>query len=214
MKPGCIDHIRHLTVPPLFGRRGNWVFLRNAKVATTSICEGPLRKYSGFDLRRITDARQRLFWEFAWKHVVTPRLDEAFIFTFVRNPWDRVLSAFLHCRNKAQTLIHQIDSAWEFGAYVKEVLAEEGPRVNYHFTPQYDTLCFGGEGIPGLFVGRFERLLRDWRKVARRIRVSAKLPKLNARNERAPYQAYYDRETRDIVGRLYRPEIELLGYEF
>lgn len=205
---GLDKHIHDLAVPPILDQKGKWIFCRNAKVASTSISEGPLRKRSLIHRRSIE------LWEAFWKAQFEHRLDETLLFTFVRNPWDRLVSAFFHCRDKAKTPVYQIDKTWEFQPYVKQVLAVEGTGINRHFAPQYETVCFEGKPIPGMFVGRFERLQDDWNKLARRLRVSKRLPKRNAGRMNGKYSEYYDDETREIVGRMYQREIEFLGYEF
>lgn len=63
------------------------------------------------------------------------------------------------------------------------------------------------------FVGRFEQIERDFDHVQQRIGVKASLPHL-VRSEHRPYHDYYDHETRDLVARHYRCDVDAFGYEF
>lgn len=206
MKPELIQHIHDLPVPPVLDADGKWVHCRNARVATTSIDEGPLKQ------RCVVKRRTPDVWETVWDSVIVPRIDDAVLFTFVRNPWDRVCSAFFQCRDKARTPEYKIDPKWKFTNFVKLVLDVDWPNVNMHFAPQYDSFCYNDEPIEKMFVGRFERLAKDWAVVADTIGVSPTLPHFNAGGKSYVWQ--YDDESMEIVGRLYAPEIAALGYEF
>lgn len=207
MRSELIAHIHDLAVPPVLDVLGEWVHCRNARVATTSMDESALGD------RCIIERRGRKNWESVWRHIIVPRFDQLLLFTFVRNPWDRICSAFFQCRDRARTEKNQIDRKWEFTDWVKHVLAVQWPAVNMHFAPQYDTMYYDGKPIPGMFVGRFERLEKDWAAVAARLRVRPTLPHWNGTGKR-PYTEYYDRECVAIVGNLYAREIEALGYRY
>lgn len=202
-----IQHLHDLTLPPVLDVLGKWVSCPNAKTGTTSIHVGV------FNDRSIVHNRGRENWERVWNKVIVPNMDELVMFTFVRNPWDRVLSAFLHCRDKARNPKSKIARSWKFLEYVKEVLAVKGTSVNAHFAPQYDTIQFQGRPIPGMFVGRFERLEHDWAHLAKRLDVDPALPRQNVSGHKH-YTTYYDNESVEIIGRIYSQEIGALNYEF
>lgn len=206
MKQELIDHIHDLTVPPVLDVLGQWVHLRNPRVATTSMDEGPLRD------RCIIKYRGRKNWEVVWNQVIVPKIDDLVLFTFVRNPWDRICSAFFQCRDRARNTTHKIDKAWQFTDWVKQVLAVRGPGLNMHFAPQYDSVCRNGDRIPNVFVGRFERMQADWSALAAQIGVSPGLPHLNPCGKK--YADHYDDESWEIVGEMYAQEIKALGYGF
>ena len=63
------------------------------------------------------------------------------------------------------------------------------------------------------YVGRYQRLQHDFNVIARRLGVAATLGAQN-RSPHPDYRDYYDRESRRIVGELYRRDIELFGYDF
>lgn len=198
------EHIRSLPVPPVLDVLGKFVHLRNARTGTTSMDEGPLRG------RAIMRRRDRYLWETVWNNIIVPNKDVV-IFTFVRNPWDRICSAFYHCRDRTKTPENKIDGRWEFASWVKEVLAVKGPGVNMHFAEQYPTAYF--EDRPIGFIGRFEEMGRDWDKLATKILVACPLPHWNACGH-GEYVDHYDEDTRQIVGELYQRDIRAFGYKF
>ena len=208
MNQDLIEHLHNLPVPPVIDVLGKWIHCPNARVATTSIDSGVLKD------RGILKRRGRVNWELVWKNIILPNIDDVLMFTFVRNSWDRVCSAFYQCRDRARTKENRIDKKWEFKEYVKKVLAVKWPNVNYHFAPQYDTVYFKGELIPNMFVGHYDHLKTDWGMIATRLQVSASLPYWNHAKRDGTYMDHYDEESKEIIAELYAPEIKALGYEF
>lgn len=209
MTDAMVAHLRNLPIPPVLDPEGKWMFVRNGRAATTSVCQGGLCKTG---LRRRVD-KQR--WAHAWETMFAPNIENVVVFTFVRNPWDRVCSAFFQCRDRAKTPSNIIDQHWDFRDYVEQVLRVEGPTVNVHFAPQYDTFRYNDEPIPGVFIGLFERLRDDWTELTKLLGVSKELPHLNAGcSNNGSYRNYYDDATAEIVGNMYAKEIAALGYTF
>lgn len=200
-----LDHIHTLAVPPTLDVRGEWVHCSNAKTGSTSINRHALGG------RRVDRKNDPLLWQRVWDKSIAPNLGGLTLFTFVRNSWDRVLSAF--CFRQQVSTKNTIGPEWRFADYVKQRLAVEGTEIDIHFAPQYDSVCFQGEPIPGMFVGRFERLQDDWATIAKRIGAPPEVPHANA-TRHAPYTEHYDDTSREIVGLLYKKEIEHLGYQF
>lgn len=203
------EHILNLPVPPVLDVLGKFVHLPNARTGTTSMDEGPLKG------RGIHKRRNRHLWKTVWDKIIAPRMgtihNQPVMFTFVRNPWDRICSAFHQCRDRAKTPENKLDPNWEFSEWVKRVLAVRGTGVNMHFAEQYPTVYFNAEKYA--FVGRFENMQQDWGKVAAACDVSHRLPHWNAAGH-GSYVDHYDEETRKIIGELYQRDISAFGYEF
>jgi len=203
------EHIVSLQVPPVLDVLGKFVHLRNARTGTTSMDEGPLRA------RAIHHRRGRRLWETVWNKIIVPRMgtiqDSPVLFTFVRNPWDRICSSFFHCRDRAKSEDNKIDPSWQFPDWVKRVLWPRGPGVNMHFAEQYPTAYF--EGKEFAFVGRFENMQHDWGRLSATIDVSHRLPHWNASGH-VEYVDHYDEESRQVIAELYRKEIQVFRYEF
>jgi hypothetical protein len=183
---------------------GQWVYLPNPKTAQKSMMVGVMNH------RQITVSRGVRNYDRVWNQVIVPNIDSVHIFTFVRNPWDKVVSA-LHFLQQAHN--HRKFRGYTFQDFVKKLLAVHGPGIDRHFRPQAQTFLCQGDFIPNVFVGRFENLHEDWASVADTLGVERELPCVN-KSEHEPYETYYDDECVEIVGKLYAEEIKALGYEF
>lgn len=154
---------------------------------------------------------------------------------FVRNPWDRLVSAHVRCTGRIQP----IDPKWnDFGTWLrawykyKSVIKNRDvlewcslPRIamrqmpefrgsmKVHFFPQLPLLKIGGE-IKMDFVGRFESMEKDFQHVCDKLGVKGNLKHKNARRKPIPYQEYYTDELIEIVADLYEEDIVEFGYEF
>jgi hypothetical protein len=196
-----VSHLK--SIKPHLDIRGQWAIFPNTKTATQSISKGILNH------RTIIGYKDTRNWEIIWNELFKDRLNEVFMWTLVRNPWDRVLSAFYHVRSR-------IEKDWrnfKFDYFVKNKLAKFGTSINSHFEKQHKTFSFEGKIMPFIFVGRFENLYTDWAYIANKIKIAEPLPHLN-RTKHRHYTSYYNDETIRIVRQLYHTEIELLGYEF
>lgn len=145
--------------------------------------------------------------------------DSHFKFTFVRNPWDRLVSAYSYLLAGGGGTPHDLDMQRSvapfdgFQDFVKSWLVETACREGVHLLTQTEFICLEDGTLGVDFVGRFETLAQDFEHVRDTLGIDADLAHLNA-SERSDYAAYYDAETRDIVADLYRKDIELLGYSF
>lgn len=146
-------------------------------------------------------------------------LQEYFKFTFVRNPWDRLVSAWFFLKAGGH---HAADARWaerhlgaynDFDAFVMNWLTPENARAALHFRPQTDFLKLNGK-IAVDFIGKMERFAEDFDYVKHRIgRDDAELPHKN-RSKREDYHGYYNEATRKRVATVYAEDIALLDYSF
>ena len=103
-------------------------------------------------------------------------------FTFVRNPYDRLVSAFLFMQRGG---MHEADRRWasehvqgyrDFEEFVLRGLPRPEVRRYFHFTPQLDFVTLPRLRGPQVdFIGRFETLDRDFPAVAGRLGLTAAL---------------------------------------
>jgi hypothetical protein len=156
-----------------------------------------------------------------------------FKFSIVRNPWDRLVSEY-----KSRGYPVRID----FKTYLRDRLPAPGWTDGYrHVIPQYD-FVYGPDGRALVdFIGRYERLQADFDEVCARIGIApTPLPRMNrSLDDHAPrsfrefrrrlrraiwsrerehtfpsYTQYYDDESRELVARLFRKDIEAFNYSF
>ena len=157
-------------------------------------------------------------------------LTDYYKWCFVRNPWDRVVSAHVRCTGRIQP----IDPKWNtFGTWLKAWYKYKNviknldhlnwgamPRIEefagsmkVHFFPQSPLLKVNGE-IKMDFIGRFESMEKDFQHVCDKLEVKGNLQHKNARRKPVPYQEYYTDELIEIVADLYEEDIVEFGYEF
>jgi hypothetical protein len=159
---------------------------------------------------------------------VTPEEFSGFFkFSFVRNPWDRILSEYRY-RNYFQ---HR-----SFRDFVLNKLPGPGWDDQYrHVMPQYDMLHDEQGNLLVDFVGRFESLQQDFDRICGVLGITmSTLPHRNPSDKKSRdlkrklrnflfrngenglrhASDFYDDETRDAVARYYRKDIETFGYEF
>jgi hypothetical protein len=167
-------------------------------------------------------------------YLTQQQFDAYFKFSFVRNPWDRLVSEYKYRRYPVRM---------DFKTYLFRHLPAAGFSDLYtHIIPQSDFLFDGQGRLLVDFVGRYESLQEDFDEVCARIGIPpTPLPHANRSGEDRPrirtlnglkkllrrwfwnlerrhtfphYTQYYDEESREFVARLYRRDIDAFGYSF
>jgi hypothetical protein len=142
---------------------------------------------------------------------------DRFTFAFVRNPLERLYSAYV---NKVEDPVthadvhlfdrHGISQGMSWPEFVRSVTALSDDRCDLHLRSQHHFIMDRG-GLVVRFVGHFERLEDDWKALMDRFGLP-ELPKRNV-SSHAPYAEAYTPELARAVAERYRRDIELLGYE-
>jgi hypothetical protein len=129
-----------------------------------------------------------------------------FKFAFVRNPWDRLVSRYAHLLRSTDRRRHDYISKLE---NFEDFLEWEIQRGSAQYP--YVTDAPGKQIVD--FIGHYERLAEDFTKVCARLKIQAELPHANV-SEHRDYRTYYTPETRDLVAKEFRRDIEMFGYDF
>lgn len=158
---------------------------------------------------------------------------EYFKFSFVRNPWDLVVSMYFHLRKPLYVeqyrdmLLHPTRACayacrHTFKEYCKAIFIDrmfqdEEERAEwpvYHFAPQLEWLTASNGVLDIDYVGKFENLSND---LSMAFKVIGKqftlLPRLN-HSSHQHYSYYYDDDTIEIVAAHYAKDIEAFSYTF
>lgn len=137
-----------------------------------------------------------------------------FKFTFVRNPWDRILSCFLDKTKQS------IGKSWEMETYRPyascsfeefiDYLDEDNILYDAHTAPQISLI--NPEQID--FIGKFEKLDTDFSKLQGVLGLAPiKLTKENITHH-DHYSYYYNKKTKEKINQLYKTDIEKFEYVF
>ena len=147
------------------------------------------------------------------------RITDYFKFTIVRNPWDRLVSAYFFLKNGGYG---ETDRKWfdeelacfsSFDDFVKNWVTRSNIWKWNHFRPQYHYLLDKRRKVKLDFIGFLENLDEDFAYICKRLGVNRTMPKSNESSHRH-YSKYYDDNTIDVVRQVYAEDIELLAYTF
>lgn len=145
-------------------------------------------------------------------------------FTFVRNPWDRLHSAYFFLKkgginHEDKSFAEQyLSSIISFEDFVLNWLTEDKLDLYWHIMPQYKFITSSADcrKIMVDFLGRFENLEQDFNMVTNRIGFkNVKLENVNVNQQKlTAYTKDYSKEMIDKVAEIYSRDIELLEYSF
>lgn len=142
-----------------------------------------------------------------------------FKFGFVRNPWDRLVSTYFFlakggmCDADARWANRVLPAYDDFGDFVRRWVDERSVQTWVHFVPQHQFVCDSSGAVMVDLLGRMENIEANFAQVAAKLGCAETLKKVNTGSQKH-YSHYYDDETREIVRRVYRRDIELFGYAY
>lgn len=152
-----------------------------------------------------------------WENV-----DNEFVFTFVRNPYARVLSAYLdkitgtrdHAVWGPFAQRHRLgEDEISFVEFLRLIATERPETMDMHWRPQSQII--GADLVPYNFVGTMETFTADFAHVIHTLfgpdaTIEVFAPHRTQASERL--RQYYGAEERAIVEDLYRDDFAALGY--
>jgi len=181
----------------MISHKHKWIFIHVIKTAGSSIekCLSGVKKHKHEPASKVRKAVGEKTWNSYFK------------FSFVRNPFDKIVSQYHFNRHKwghKNSTFKEYVDAWSKGDRISTF-----PQLNLHYIDEELD-----------FIGRFENLQEDFNTVCDRIgihrgiwRWRRRLPHAN-KTKHKHYTEYYDDETRQIVAERYAKDIEHFGYRF
>ena len=187
------------------------IFVHIPKCAGISICKTLFGNHGGYHL----GIKQ---YQLAFQK---EQFYSYFKFSFVRNPWDRLYSAYKFLASGGRG---DIDRKWfvenlskytNFREFVLNWVSYENIYKYPHFVPQWKFLSDCHGRIEMDFIGRFETIETDFGIILDKLEIGNNLKHENKNQERnCSYRKEYDKEMIDVVNSVYRKDIELFNYSF
>ena len=156
--------------------------------------------------------------------------EDYFKFTFVRNPWSRLVSEYRY---------RDYHKKMSFRDFVFNGLPEESSYTDAyrHIVPQYDFLYDSAGNQLVDFVGKFETIQKDFDQVCAQLNIAdshlshvnsssfktyvkeslekiKRLVLFQGKKKRYPYTDLYDHETIAAVEKMYEKDIDTFKYSF
>lgn len=150
-----------------------------------------------------------------YKYIFGAELKEFFSFSFVRNPYQRIYSAYnylksgginLHDKKAFKMHLYKYKN---FKDFILNGLNQKIIKEIIHFTPQSNFICDSSDNILIDFVGKFEYLSKDINHIENRMNLSLSLPYLNKSKSN---NDIFDDEVRSKIFDIYKRDFKIFNY--
>jgi len=154
-----------------------------------------------------------------YKQVFGTRYSDFFTFTIVRNPWDRLYSAYkflqkgginIHDKNAFET---HLSTYKDFEDFVLKGLNEKIIWEIMHLIPQYEFVCDKNGKIIVDYVGKFENLKESVDEINDILKLDFELKHHN-KTDNKDYKDIYTTEMIEKVHQIYQKDIDIFEYSF
>ncbi len=155
------------------------------------------------------------------------RYPEHLSFSFVRNPWDRLVSTysdkirpepvddFYFARGVFRPFVRHglpFRAGMPFEEFAEIACSLSDGQTEKHLKSQSHFLVRDGQVVPR-FLGRLESAREDWARLGELAGFEAELPHRQL-SEHPHYRGFYDARLAQRVGDRYRVDVETFGYDF
>jgi len=203
------------------------IFLLNNKCACTSILNA---MGVGWGTKHISRREKPTTGVFI-KHDLSEWEQGFFIFTIVRNPYDRQVSLFENQYNGNAYRYRDKERAWQYGAwrdkwfdyFIWEVLKSNRFNIDEHVKPLYDQIYKNGKCLANSVI-KMENLSESWKPISKKYGYD-ELKKLNSSGRdistkgafykskvKSGWKDYYTDYTADMVYKYYENDFKTFGY--
>ena len=153
------------------------------------------------------------------------------VFSFIRNPWDRLVSTFHYMMQGGRSeidVVRRDKYLYRYhGSFEKfvldidrwiDIVEEESIYVDRyipHFRPQYEFIVDSESNQLAVdFIGKVENIKTDLTRFANQHQLKLGKVEKSNRSKRRHYSTYYSPTTRDLVAKHYERDVELGDYCF
>lgn len=156
-----------------------------------------------------------------YRAVYKEELDNYYTFTFVRNPWDRLYSAYMFLSQSGNTyndilVKHEIiDKYRSFEDFVLRYMDHDSIYRILHLIPQSEYILENDSTENLNYIGRYENIDEDFHIICNNLGIVRKqLIEVNITKIKNDYRKAYTNEMIEKVYDLYKKDIQILGYSF
>mgnify|MGYP006135587267 CR=1 FL=1 len=155
-----------------------------------------------------------------YRKVFDKEFEQYFKFTFIRNPWDRLYSAyrFLEAggvnKHDKQAFEMHLGNCQSFEDFVMNWLDKKMIFKIIHLFPQSYFLVGNKGELLVDYVGRFESLQDDFQHIVQKLSLEITLPHVNKTKRKDSYQLAYTKGMIEKVARIYQEDISRFSYTF
>ncbi len=145
------------------------------------------------------------------KQVTSETLNEYYLWSFIRNPYDRVVSAVTYFLLKWPTFI-----AKNHG-YIRDGLSDHPRMIGSHLIPGSFYTHINGERFVD-YIGKYENLNESWELLLKELGLSHCPLVENRKQWKSIHEPFEDcfaqeEDRREIVMGMYKDDFNLLGYD-
>lgn len=153
------------------------------------------------------------------KKIYAPYWNDYFKFSFVRNPWDRLVSMLKYKHHYKLSLNNQDKIVTtQYFKYFEKIEYDTrffNLKQFEDFKEKSQSVYMNILGREIDFIGRFENLQEDFNNVCDLLKIkSSKLPHTEKSKNRLHYREYYSEDEKNIVSKKYEKDIDLFKYKF
>lgn len=158
-------------------------------------------------------------------HSLNDEFKDYYKFTFVRNPFERIVSCYESKYHKDKKMIGKVLKELEYTHYLFGYIKRDRGFTNFlckivlipdsykdhHFKPQY-RIVYGKDNKNRVdFVGKYENLNQEYQQIVNKFHLDGlKIYNQTARNN---YMEYYNKFTARLAYFIYRKDIQYFGYQ-
>ena len=158
------------------------------------------------------------------------RLDDSWTaFSFVRNPWSRLVSAFIQKAGDSPTSARVVDGIYQgfidqgipiranmrFEEFSEVVCDIPDKKTDKHLCSQSSFLIYKKKPIVP-FIGKIERMAEDWSRLLQQTGLDDELPHINRTGKKGVHYSHFykDEGIVKLVGDRYADDIRYFNYDF
>ena len=140
------------------------------------------------------------------KRLFRKDFENYFKFAFVRNPWERICSSYFYIKKDKNHPAHfETLETKDVNEFISREIYIEKSQTQYIFDDNDNQIVD--------YVGRYENLQNDFKKVLDLLKIDLRLEKLNSGSYKN-YKEILNQNSIEIINERYKKEIKIFKYDF